>query len=227
MTSKLPLGAGGRRLAAVAVAALLIATSATASAAGAGSEQGGELYSIEKRKLMGSHELSVMIGTLPMDAFGTGLTLQGSYTYHFTHMIGWEIAGGTWSFILGTGLQEQLRERFDVQPERAGDLEAMVHSNFVFKPLYGKIAVINDILLAAEMFFVLGPAVGFFSDQSVPFGLDGGIGLRLFLGRYFSVRLDIRDYMFLPDFKEVDNHLYVSLGLSLTFGFSDEKTEEE
>ena len=48
------------------------------------------------------------------------------------------------------------------------------------------------------------------------------LGIRMFLGRYFSVRFDIRDYMLLPGFSSVENNLYLSLGLGLTFGFADE-----
>lgn len=212
----------------LALCCSLLPSLAWAEKAGAGSDKPGELYSIEKRDLMGSHEISVMIGTLPKDAFETGLTLQGSYTYHFTHLLAWEIIGGTYSFNLATPLETELSNRFDVKPERGrGVLEAMVHSNFVFKPLYGKLALLNDKLLTAEMYFVVGPALGFFDDQSRPFGLDIGVGLRFFLGRYFSLRLDLRDYAFLPEFKEIDNHLYLSFGLSLTFGFSKDASEEE
>jgi len=85
----------------------------------------------------------------------------------------------------------------------------------------------NDRLLTAELFFSLGPALGFVEGGAVPFGFDAGAGLRMFVGRYFSVRLDIRDYMMLPDFSAIDNHLYLALGLSLTFGFADDSEEDE
>jgi outer membrane beta-barrel protein len=219
-----------RRFVGLCALAALIAAPMTALAAGkgAGSEKPGELYSIERRNVMGSHEIAFLVGTLPKDAFGTGLTLQGSYTYHFSQLLAWEIVGGTYSFNLSTKLETELLDRFEVKPESArGALEAMVHSNFVFKPLYGKVALLNDTLLTAELFFVVGPALGFFDDQSRPFGFDVGVGLRFFIGQYFSLRLDIRDYAFLPDFAEVDNHIYLSLGLSLTFGFSKASDEEE
>lgn len=209
-------------------AMLLVCAPAGAAGKGAGSEKPGELYSIERRNVLGSHEISFLVGTLPKDAFGTGLTLQGSYTYHFSQLLAWEIVGGTYSFNLSTKLEDELQDRFEVKPERGrGVLEAMVHSNFVFKPLYGKVALLNDTLLTAELFLVVGPALGFFDDQSRPFGFDVGIGLRFFMGRYFSLRLDIRDYAFLPDFAEVDNHIYLSVGLSLTFGFAKDTDEED
>ena len=190
------------------------------------SEQGGELYSIEKRDIMGSHELVLSLGTLPMDAFAKGFTLQGSYSYHFSQLIGWEIIGGMWSFNFGTGLKEELKDRFDVQPTEVGELKWIINSNFIFKPLYGKFALTNDKLFTGEMFFVAGYALGGFT-AAFPSGFDVGLALRMYLGRYFSIRLDVREYFFLPGFSSIDDQLFVSLGLALTFGFGEEKGEED
>jgi outer membrane beta-barrel protein len=186
--------------------------------------QGGELYSIEKRDLMGSHELMVSLGTLPIDAFTKGLTLYGSYSYHFSHLIGWEIIGGLYSFNFSTDLAKELKEKYLVQATEVPELQFILNSNFVFKPFYGKLALTNDKLLTAEMFFVLGYAMARYT-ASFPPGLDAGVGIRMFVGKYFSLRLDIRDYLFLP-LPKTENHLYVSLGLSLTFGFGEEQKEE-
>lgn len=205
---------------------LLLALAAPARAQSSSvTGQGGELYSIEKRDLMGSHELMLSVGVLPMDAFAKGLTLQGSYTYHFSHLIAWEIIGGTWSFNFATGLEQELKDRFLVQATEVGELRWILHSNFVLKPLYGKFALTNDKLLSAEMYFVLGYAQGGYTVAYPP-GFDVGVGIRMFLGKYFSLRFDLRDYLFLPDFKDVKNNLFVSLGLSLTFGFGEEQKEE-
>jgi len=206
------------------MAAVLLSGSAMARADV--SEQGGELYSIEKRNVLGNHELMFSLGTLPMDAFGKGLTLQGSYSYHFSQLIGWEIISGMWAFNFGTGLKQELKDRFDVQPTEVGELKWILSSNFIFKPLYGKYALTNDKLFSGEIFFVLGYCLGGFT-AAIPSGVDVGVGLRMFLGRYFSVRLDIRDYMFLPEFKSMDNNLYLGLGLGLTFGFGDEEEVEK
>jgi outer membrane beta-barrel protein len=202
-------------------AALLHSPSAQARV----TDQGGELYSIEKRDLLGRHEIMASLGALPMDAFAKGLTLQGSYTYHFSQLIGWEIIGGLWSFNFSTGLEQELKDRFLVQPTSTGELQFILNSNFVVKPLYGKFALTNDRLFTAEMFFTLGYALGGYT-AATPSGLDAGVGIRMFLGRYFSLRFDIRDYMFFPQLGSVENNLYLSLGLSLTFGFGDEQREE-
>ena len=207
---------------------LAFASVLTASVASADvtSEQGGELYSVEKRRLLGHHELSASIGVLPLDAFVKGFTVQASYTYNFNHLFGWEVFGGVYSFKIDTGLEEELRDRFEVVPELDEELNGLLYSNFVFRPLYGKLASLNQTTLAAELFFVVGPTVGIRTASS-PFGIDYGAGVRFFLGRHLSVRFDIRDFLLFPGFNEVQNNLYLSLGISLTFGFDDEYSADE
>jgi outer membrane beta-barrel protein len=212
-----------RRVLTLTCALALLASPADAAKGGI-SDQGGELYSIEKRDLVGSHELMLALGAMPMDAFFKGMTLQGSYTYHFTHLYAVEFAG-LYSFNFATGLEQELKERFDVQPTKTGELLSIINVNFVLKPLYGKFAVINDKIFTGEMYFVAGYAHGFFSAAK-PAGIDFGVGLRMFINKYFSLRLDIRDYMFLPEFKSVSNNLFISFGLGLTFGFSEEEKED-
>ncbi len=205
---------------------VLLAVASAGPAEAKITDQGGELYSIEKRDLMGRHELMVSLGVLPMDAFAKGLTLSGNYTYHFTNLWAWEIIGGLYSFNFGTGLDKELNDRFLVQATDVGQLQWLLDSNIVLKPFYGKLALTNDKLLTAELFFVLGYSLGGYT-AALPSGIDFGAGLRMFLGKYFSLRFDIRDYMYFPEFKSVTNNLYLSLGLSITFGFSDEQTKEE
>ncbi len=213
-----------KRIPLLVLAALAVAVPASSAQAGI-MDQGGELFSIEKRDLLGSHELSVSLGSLPIDAFAKGVTLNGSYTYHFTHLWAWELVNGLWSFNIDTGLTRELKDEYDVQPTDLGELKWILNSNVIIKPMYGKFALTNDKLFTAEMFFTMGYALGGFT-AALPSGVNMGVGLRMFLGKYFSARLDIRDYLFIPDFENLENHIFISLGLSLTFGFDDEQEED-
>ncbi len=212
------------------LAGLLLALAGPARPAAAQEDDapGGELFSVEKRALLGSHEMNASFGVLPLNAFAKGISLYGGYTYHFSELVGWEILGGMYSFNVDTGFKSELKRRFDTKPSvigqsALGELDWILNSNFLFKPLHGKFVLLNDVELTGEMFFVLGYAMGGYA-AGLPSGFDAGVGLRMFIGQYFSVRLDIRDYVFLPD---AESALHISLGLSLTFGFDDDEEDED
>jgi outer membrane beta-barrel protein len=211
------------RLLAVLVLCPALLTGQSATAAPTSADQGGDLYSVEQRHTLGTHELTAAVGILPLDAYFKGVTFQGSYTYNFNHLWGWEVIGGMYSFNIDTGLEKDLREQFDVVPELEEKLYGFLYSNAVVRPLYGKLGVINKTTIAAEIFFVAGPTIAF-KSASRPWGMDFGGGIRFFVGRYSSIRLDIRDYFLFPG---AENNLHISLGLSLTFGFEDERKDEE
>ncbi|MCB9557186.1 MAG: outer membrane beta-barrel domain-containing protein [Deltaproteobacteria bacterium] len=188
--------------------------------------EGGELFAIQRRNLLGRHELSAALGTFPMDAFGTGLVVGGAYTFHFSHLIGWEIINGSYSFVLGTGLKEELDKRFEVAPQKEGELIGVLSSNVIIRPLYGKLAVLNKARQAWELFFSGGLALGFFDNDSRPFGVSLGVGLRFFVSKHFSLRFDVRDHVLFPGFEDVSNHLLIGLGGSLSFGFENDDAKD-
>lgn len=188
-------------------------------------EQKKGLYSVEERNLLGSHEISAALGGLPLDAFTKGISLKGTYTYHFSHLLGWELVGGFWSFNYENDLRQRLKDDFNVQPTDMGALKWVIDSSLVVRPLYGKVAVLNDKIFNSELFFTFGYALGGYT-AAYPSGVNAGVGLRIFINRYFSTRLDIRDYVFFPEISNPENNLSVSLGLSITFGISDEASEQ-
>jgi hypothetical protein len=49
------------------------------------------------------------------------------------------------------------------------------------------------------------------------YGFDAGLGFRLFLQKYTSLKLDVRDYVFFKG-SSPQNELYIALSLALTFG---------
>lgn len=190
-----------------------------------GEGQGGELYSVEDRDLLGSHEIASSIGVLPMDSFFKGLTLRGSYTYYFSHFLGWELFGGLWSFNIHNDLKQKLNEDFKLEPIPLGELNWILDSSAVLRPFYGKMVTLNRYTLTGEMYFIGGYALGGYS-AALPSGINAGMGLRAFMSQYFSAKFEIRDYLFFPGGFTVENNLYISFGIGLTFGF-DPKIEEK
>lgn len=188
-------------------------------------EGGGTAVVIQNRKFKMAHEFTLEGGTLPLDAFFKGVTLSGRYTLHFDDFSAWEIAAGTYSFNLDTGLKDQLINNFGVQAEALPTLLLVVDSNYVMKPFYGKLALFNRTLLYAELFVVAGATVTYWSDGSFRPGPDLGAGLRFFVTEWFSLRLDIRHAVVFNSVPVVDPNatidgvLFLGAGASFNVGY--------
>jgi outer membrane beta-barrel protein len=184
-------------------------------------EAAGEAYApvaVQNRLHTYTNEFAVFVGVLPMDAFRKGITLSGSYTLHLSDLFAWEVIHGFNSFHVDTSLSEDLAA-FDLAPTPFEVLNLMVTSNLVFKPVYWKGAWLNDSLIYGELLLLVGGGYGWFTRSSKPL-FDLGLGMRLFLSRVFSIRLDIRHHMFFDDsvFNSPDLHheLWTGLGVSLS-----------
>ena len=214
--------------------ALALATSAALFAALPAAAQyddeevGGYAVVIQNRKFNMGHEFTLSTGVLPLDAFYKGFTGTFRYTLHFDDFQAWEIAGGTYSFNLETGLREQLRNNFGVQPDAQGleQLDGFVETNYVLKPIYGKLSLFNRLLIYNELFFNAGLAVAVYRGQEFLFlpGPSVGAGIRFFVWDWFSVRFDLRDYVlfnsvpFVDPQSTVENVLSLNAGISFNFG---------
>lgn len=199
----------------------LITVLATAAVPGAAHaeefEEGGKLFAVQNRKYVMGHEFLIGLGTIPLDAFYKGISGTFAYTYHFSDLWAWEIASGTYSLNVDTNLRDELEQNFGVRPTRFPELQFIVGSNIVFKPLYGKLAFLNDTLVYTELYLTLGPAVANYENGGVHIGLNVGGGARLYLTKNFSVRFEIRDYQFISaeTFQDTENELLLQVGIGL------------
>ena len=175
-------------------------------------------FAIQNRQYVIRHELHVAVGVLPINAFTKGVTVGGGYTFHFNNVLAWEIAQFNYSLSVDTSLKKDLLENFQVAPTRLDALDLFASSAVVFKPFYGKLALLNRTVVHLELFFVLGPAVGKYAKEKDPsVGFTAGAGLRFHVARHFSLRLDVRDDWF-SKAASLANELHVSLSGALTFG---------
>lgn len=190
--------------------------------------EGGRVYTIQKKAYRLKHELYGAVGVLPMDAFYKGVAVGGGYTYHFSHHYAWEVVQFLASFNMDTGLKKDLQNVFAIEPTAFRQVEFMASSNFVFVPLYGKMSLLNRKVIRMECFLTAGPGVsryiyyerqgatGYKEEEKYYLSMNYGIGLRIFLNKRFSTRLDIRDYMnFVGD--GIDHVAYFGLAVSWNF----------
>ncbi len=115
-----------------------------------------------------------------------------------------------------------------------------VGMNVQFSPLYGKWALFNSSLGHADFYVTAGGGVAgtefrnsrkLWQDTGTYFVGNFGLGFRIFMARWFAVRLEVRDYAFAAKVEEaaeaagstgavstkIRNTLFVTLGLSFLF----------
>jgi outer membrane beta-barrel protein len=206
---------------------LLLAPLASAAAQETGYGEGGRVYAVQKKGYLLKHELYGAVGVLPMDAFYKGITFGAGYTYHFSHHFAWEALQVAYSANVDTGLKDKLQD-FDVGVENFREVKLLANSNVVFVPLYGKVSWLNRHVVQMEVYFTAGPGIAQYKEferrgasdyaESTEYAFSGnfGMGLRCFLNKNLSLRLDLRDYMNFID-GDIDNAAYFSLGLSWNF----------
>ena len=171
---------------------------------------------VQNRSYSMTHEFTGWVGTLPLDAFKKGLTFSGAYTLHFNDVVAWEVGQFTYSHVIETELNEDL-ENLET-PATHTPFEWVKYyatSSFLFKPIYMKMAVLNSSVVFGELFLAAGGGFGKMTITKRPVANYGG-GARVYLGKHFSVRLDVRNYMFLNK-DDIQNELWVALGAAVGF----------
>ncbi len=181
--------------------------------------EGGEVVVIQDRPAELRHEFSFGAAALPLDAWYTGYALQGSYTYHPSRVVAWEVASGFLADDYDTGLRADMLKRFEVQPARFEKVRAGLFSHLIVKPLYGKRAFMNQAMATAETQVLIGAGVVRYS-QSVRAAADIGVGFRLHLTDWFSTRLTVRNLMPVDVTGGLDNVLIIDLSGAFNFAGS-------
>jgi outer membrane beta-barrel protein len=202
---------------------LLTLTLAGASPAFADDELDEEqvaTYAVQSRLFRLGGELNFAGGILPINAFNKGLTVGGSFTYHFSNAVAWEIINASYVYKqLDTGLKTELLENFDVQPTEIAAIDLLMSSSLVLKPFYGKLAVFNRRVIHMELSVPFGITMGrYMNPQKYLPGPNVGLIARVFLSTHTALRIDVRENVLINSNWNTRNELHVSLGLSFAWG---------
>jgi len=98
-------------------------------------------------------------------------------------------------------------------------------------PLYGKLSLFSESFIHFDLYAVLGPALvqyagpsstGDGSSTQTTVGGNGGVGLRLFLNRWLTLRTELRDLVYVEKVQplpanSVRQQIMFELGLSMFF----------
>jgi outer membrane beta-barrel protein len=173
-------------------------------------------FALQSRKYHLHHEFYVAPGLLPLNAFQKSLIGNVSYTYHIND--GWavEMLQFAYAYNVDTGLADKLERLFGATVADFNPLKYFGSVNVVVKPIYRKMILFNRTILHGETFFVGGPGVFKFADKFKP-AVDVGIGFRVFLNEWASIRFDGRDYIWFKG-SNFGNVIMLTLGMSFNLG---------
>jgi outer membrane beta-barrel protein len=177
----------------------------------------GRVIAVQNRPYRLVHEFSVSAGVFPLNAFYVGLSLGGSYTLHLSDLWAWEAASFHYLARIDTGLEQELADRFSVQPTSEPELEFLVGTHAIFSPLFGKTSIGNENVMQIATYLAFGGGVAKYSDGFRPMG-SVGPGVRVYFGNTVSSKLDIRGVI-VPDVPSgVEFVLQAMLSVSFNFG---------
>jgi outer membrane beta-barrel protein len=151
----------------------------------------------------GALELSGSVGVIPNDAFLVYIPLGLRLAYHLTERWSLEL-GFEYNLQADTGLRDYLEENDAQLRARIRDRQQVrACLSAGWSPVYGKLAVGSSVVTFDG--YLLGGAglVSTEGDEAIDLpaavrpDLHLGAGLRLFFGRRWLVRLELRQYLYL------------------------------
>jgi outer membrane beta-barrel protein len=185
-----------------------------------------EIFAVQRMYVLrsGRFELAPSLAFTFNDQYVTHPALAVGLNYWVTNVL----AVGA-SFLWYQGVESESELNFSVR--RSARLAVPItqyqlgaHLNFTYVPIYGKFSMFNDAIFQWDSYLVGGvgmmrtrpvavidPAVRSFDfDWRVAF--NAGIGLRLFVTRFFTIFGEFRDYLYLEKLENLD----VELGAART-----------
>jgi len=178
----------------------------------------GTVSAVQERLFRMRHELTLGIGVLPSDAFYKGLSINLSYTAHFTDSFAWQVGRGFYSINFPTGLTTQLEQSFGAKPTDFDEVQYGVGSSVVWTPLYGKMSFLNNTVTHFTFFGSAGASVLHLSRAGFRPSITLGLGMRLFANKAFSFRLELLDDIVVAPDRAFLNVLSIQLSVSLNMG---------
>ncbi|MFN0062281.1 MAG: outer membrane beta-barrel domain-containing protein [Myxococcaceae bacterium] len=183
------------------------------------------------------------------DAFFTKYILGGTLAYHITE--NWAVAlRGGYSIPVVSGAAQicttdttgntlrrvcRLPDFSELEGEAPGLLRFLGGVDVQWSPLYGKIALWSELFVHMDLYLVAGPALVNYGGPAAAVnagslarwtvGGNVGVGTRIFLNRWFTLRAELRDLIYVEQVRggnSFRNQILFEFGVSFflptTFG---------
>lgn len=174
--------------------------------------------------MAGRTEVGLHLGLLPFDPYTVAPSLRGTATLHRSETLGFELAvGGGYGFKNSTYLEME-GPAYGIAPEAYRYL-ASLGVAAEWSPAYAKLNWRGNRVFHHN-FYLLGGLGGTVeqsvlpsADLAVSPGLTAGVGLRIFHGEATSLRVELRDDIFIQSRAQTESsalkqNVAVSVGLS-------------
>jgi outer membrane beta-barrel protein len=163
----------------------------------------------------GRHEISLFGGYYVSDLFDGTYLLGGAYTYHLTEDVGVEATFGYSRVRSSVASKLEADHAVAILPPDERTLQFFADA--LWSPLHGKAQIFADTIVHFDIYGSLGVGL---VDNSTSLGAAGqaGLGMKVFLGKAFAIRLDIRDYVYRQQvlaYRQYVSDFAVTLGVSL------------
>ena len=193
-----------------------------------------KVYAVQNRVFHRNHQLDLSIGYIADDDFFHVFPVSLGYTFHFGDSLSWEVMRFAYNVNQDKDLKDTLETDFSAQPERFPEQTYMYHSHLVFKPLYGKHAVLNRGIVNNEIYLFAGAGMVHYewdystgeTDTEDAVSISFGTGMRFFLSQRFCLNVEIRDLINLRE-SDTENNIYFGAGIGLRFNLAPRKVEED
>jgi outer membrane beta-barrel protein len=160
---------------------------------------------VQKRKYPKARafELAAYAGVIPNDAFVVHLPIGARFTHHLSERFAWE-ASASFTLDVDTALRSFLMDEDANLSAQVRDRQrARFDAGILWSPLYGKLAWLNSSVIYVDVFASAGGGAVYTAaddigrDASVRPELYLGLGMRVFLSRALSLRLEYRQLAYL------------------------------
>lgn len=214
--------------------ALLVSLSCIHPGICADNDEGEKVYAIQERIYHRNHELSFSGGYIPNEDFYEAFPVGLGYTFNFNEYFSWEVARGQYIFTSEKELKSDIEETIELTPSLFVEPKYMVHSHLVFRPFYGKSAVINRGIVNRETYVFLGGGVVAYEEQTPDGTKDNelvnsisfGIGTKYFINENFCMNFEIRDLVNMWE-DDTDNRIYFGIGFGFRFNLLPRKMDRD
>ena len=119
-------------------------------------DEEGHVAAIQERVFHRYHELNLGFGYIPDDDFYYLFPVSLGYVFNLNEHWAWEVVRGALLLSKEKDLKGDLERDFGVTPSYFSKPEYAVHSNFMYKFLYGKSVLGDSIVLNHETYGLLG-----------------------------------------------------------------------